>query len=75
MDWLHQAQTTRQNHARWSQMKNLLVLSGFLDQKFVGNLKEVGQIVPDSARISICLQKVPNSGVVWLQFQLLYNFL
>ena len=37
MDWLHQAQTARQNHARWSQMKKLLVLSGFLDQKFAGN--------------------------------------
>ena len=41
MDWLHQAQTARQNHARRSQMKKLLVLSGFLDQKFAGNLKEV----------------------------------
>ena len=51
MDWLHQAQTARQNHARRSQMKKLLVLSGFLDQKFAGNLKEVGQIVPDSVRI------------------------
>jgi len=51
MDWLHQAQAARQNHARRSQMKKLLVPSGFLDQKFEGNLKEVGQIVPDSVKI------------------------
>ena len=66
MDWLHQAQTARQNHARRSQMKKLLVLSGFLDQKFAGNLKEVGQIVPDSVRILLCLQKETECGVVWL---------
>ena len=68
MDWLHQAQTARQNHARRSQMKKLLVLSGFLDQKFAGNLKEVGQIVPDSVRILLCLQKRQNlvlSGSIW----------
>ena len=74
MDWLHQAQTTRQNHARWSQMKNLLVLSGFLDQKFVGNLKEVGQIVPDSIRILLCLQKETESGVVWLNLASFLQF-
>ena len=49
MDWLHQAQIARQNRTRQSQMKQLLVLSGFVDQKFAGNLKEVGQIVPNSA--------------------------
>ena len=69
MDWLHQAQTARQNHTRRSQTKKLLVLSGFLDQKFEGNLKEVGQIVPDSARISLCLQKKTESGVVWLNLR------
>ena len=42
MDWLHQAQTARQNHTRQSQMKKLLVLSGFMDQKFAGNLEKVG---------------------------------
>ena len=31
MDWLHQAQTARQNHAKRSEMKKLLVLSCFLD--------------------------------------------
>ena len=51
LDWLHQAQIARQNHTRRSQMKKLLVPSGFLDQKFEGNLKEVGQIVPNSVRI------------------------
>ena len=30
MDWLHQAQTARQNCTRQSHMKKLLVLSGFL---------------------------------------------
>ena len=53
-------------------MKKLLVLSGFLDQKFPGNLKEAGQIVPDSVRILLCLQKETESGVVWLN---LANFL
>ena len=57
IDWLHQAQTARQNCTRQSHMKKLLVLSGFLDQKFAGNLREVGQVVPNSARISLCLQK------------------
>ena len=61
MDWLHQAQTARQNHARRSQMKKLLVPSGFLDQKFEGNLKEVGQIVPDSVRILLYLQNKPDT--------------
>ena len=31
-----------------------------------GNLKEVGQIVPDSVRFLLCLQKETESGVVWL---------
>ena len=74
MDWLHQAQIARQNHARWSQMKKLLVLSGFLDQKFAGNLKEVGQIVPDSVRILLCLQKETESGVVWLNLASFLQF-
>ena len=53
MDWLHQAQTARQNHTRQSQTKKLLVLSDFLNQKFAGTLKEVNQIVPepDGSRI------------------------
>ena len=63
--YVHQAHTTRQNRTWQSQMKRLLVLSGFLDQKFAGNLEEVGQIVPVSARISLCLQKEMLSGVVW----------
>ena len=42
-------------------MKKLLVLSGFLDQKFAGNLKENGQIVPDSVRILLFLKK----GRIW----------
>ena len=42
MDWLHKAQTARQNRTRQSQMKKLPDLSGFLDKKFAGNLKEVG---------------------------------
>ena len=65
MDWLHQAQTARQNHARRSQMKKLPVLSSFLDQKFAGNLKEVAQIVPDNTKTSLCLQKKTESGFVW----------
>ena len=44
----------------------MLVLSGFLDQKFAGNLNEIGQIVTDSIRILLCLQKETESGVVWL---------
>ena len=55
MDWLHQAQTARQNRTRQSQMKKLQGMSGSLDQNFAGNLKEVSQIVPESARILICL--------------------
>ena len=74
MDWLHQAQTARQNHARRSQMKKLLVPSGFLDQKFEGNLKEVGQIVPDSVRILLWLQKETESGVVWLNLASFLQF-
>ena len=68
MDWLHQAQTARQNHARRSQMKKLPVLSSFLDQKFAGNLKEVAQIVPGNTKTSLCLQKRQNlvlSGTIW----------
>ena len=41
-------------------------------KRFEGNLKEVGQIVPDSARISVCLQRRKESGVIWLN---LANFL
>ena len=76
MLWLHQDQTcqtkpcqTKPDRAR---PKKLLVLSGFPDQTFAGNLEEVGQVVPDSARISLCLQKETESGVVWLN---LANFL
>ena len=32
-----------------------LVLYGFLHQMFAGNLKEVGQIAPDSIRILLSL--------------------
>ena len=74
MDWLHQAQTARQNHARRSQMKKLLVLSGFLEQKFAGNLKEDGQIVPDSVRILLCLQKETECDVVWLNLASFLQF-
>ena len=74
MDWLHQAQTARQNHARRSQMKKLPVLSSFLDQKFAGNLKEVGQIVPGSVRILLCLQKGTESGAVWLNLASFLQF-
>ena len=35
--------------------EKVLVLSGFQKQKFAGNLKEVGQIVPDRNRISLYL--------------------
>ena len=55
-------------------MKKLLVLSGFLDQKFAGNLKKVGQIVPDSVRILLCLQKETESGVVWLNLASFLQF-
>ena len=51
-----------------ARQKKLLVLSGILDQKFVGNFKEVDQIVPDSTRISLCLHKRHNlvlSGTIW----------
>ena len=72
MDWLHQVQIARQNPTRHSQMKKQLVLSGFLHQKFAEKLKEVGQIVPESGRISLCLQKETKSGFVWLN---LANFL
>ena len=45
--------------------ENLLVLSGFLYQKFAINFREVGQIVSESARISLCLQKTAESDVIW----------
>ena len=43
MRWLHQGSDC--------QMKKLMVLPGFpdLDQRFAGNLKEVGQMEPDTA--------------------------
>ena len=55
-----------------ARQKKWLVLSGFLHQKFAGKLKEVGQIVPDSTRISLCLQKRQN---LVLSGQLLSSFL
>ena len=51
------ARQTRQNCPRRSKTKIWLVLSGYLDQKFEGNLKEVAQIVPDNTKTSLCLQK------------------
>ena len=62
MDWLHQAQTARQNHAKRSQMKKLLVPSGFLDQKFYAlatpRPRQPDKIMPDRAR-----QKI--AGSIW----------
>ena len=55
MYWLHQAQTARQNHARRSQMKKLLVLSGFLEQKFAGNLYQNFTLFTKRDRIWCCL--------------------
>ena len=58
----------RQNCPRRSQTKKWLVLSGFLHQKFAGNLKQVGQIVPDCARQHQnfpLFTKKTESGVVW----------
>ena len=58
----------RQNRPRRSQTKKWLVLSGFLHQKFAGNLKEVAQIVPDNTKTSLCLPKRQNlvlSGTIW----------
>ena len=66
--WTGYIQTARQNRTRQSQMKKPLVLSGFLDQKFAGNLKEVAQIVPDNTKTSLCLPKRHNlvlSGTIW----------
>ena len=70
MDWLHQAQIARQISTRHSQMKKLLVLSGFLHQKFAEKLKEIGQIIPDSARIyQIKIEPaIFSSGFVWHDF-------
>ena len=45
----------RQNRPRRSKTKKWLVLSGFLDQTFTGNFKEVDQLMPDSTRISLCV--------------------
>ena len=42
-------------------MKNLLVLYGFLNQKFAGNLEEVGQIVLDSARHTFLSYGIPGN--------------
>ena len=53
------AQTSRQNHAIQSQMRKLLVpsVSGFLNQKFEGKLKEVGQIEPETIPDSVSFCK------------------
>ena len=41
-----------------------LVLSGFLDQEFAGNLKEVDQIAPDNTRF--CQHQIlVLSGTIW----------
>jgi len=45
-------------------MKKFLVLSGFLDQRFAGNLKEVGQIAPDSARI-LSATLFTKGDIIW----------
>ena len=45
------AQTARKYCARQSQTKNGWVyVPGFLGKKFAGNLKDFGQIKPDTAR-------------------------
>ena len=59
---------TMPDGARQSQTKKWLVLSGFLHQKFAGNFKKVVQMMPDSTRISLCLQKRQNLvlfGTIW----------
>ena len=56
---------TMPDKARRSQTKKWLARSGFLHQKFAGNFKKVVQMMPDSTRISLCLQKKTESGVVW----------
>ena len=52
---------TMPDEARRSQTKKWLVLSGFLHQKFAGNLKQVGQIVPDNTRFCLFV----NKGKFW----------
>ena len=51
----------------------MLVLFGLLDQNFEGNLKEIGQIVPDSTRISFRLQQETHLllSIIWPTSKLL----
>ena len=52
MPWLHQSPDSQTKSCQTEPDKKLLVLSGFLDQKLEGKLKEAGQIEPDSTRFS-----------------------
>ena len=52
MPWLHQGPDSQTKSCQTEPDKKLLVLSGFLDQKLEGKLKEAGQIEPDSTRFS-----------------------
>ena len=72
MNWLHQAHATTQAYLTEPDEKaaGSVWLPGPEVCRQLGG--RVGQILPDSARISLCLQKETESGVVWLN---LANFL
>ena len=57
MDWLHQGPDSQEKIVPDGARLKMLVLSDFLDKMFARNLKEIGQIKPDSTRISLRLQK------------------
>ena len=50
MPWLHQGPDSQTKSCQTEPDKKLLVISGFLDQKLEGKLKEAGQIEPDNTR-------------------------
>ena len=55
MPWLHQGPDSQTKSCQTEPDKKLLVLSGFLDQKFEGKLKEAGQIESDNTRFCLFL--------------------
>ena len=68
MPWLHQGPDSQTKSCQTEPDKKLLVLSGFLDQKLEGKLKEAGQIEPDNTRFCLfCKQSkiLTLSGTIW----------
>ena len=62
--WLHQGPDCQKIMCQTEPNKKWLDLPGFLGKKFAGNLKDVGQIKPDNAKL-VKSEILALSGTIW----------